>query len=92
MPPDRQQMVERPAAGVEIDQRIVSTDQNRDRTDLALADGGKNAGLLDLDIARTARKEDKPDIIGPRLRRGVNDGRRPHAADFNLDRHVQALG
>lgn len=43
-------------------------------------------------MTRASFEEDETDIVGAFLRRDLHDGRRPHAADFDFDRHVRALG
>jgi len=75
-----------------IDQGIVGIDQDGNRADLAAGDGSKDASLFQLDMARALGEEDEPDEIGAGFARGFDDGRRPHATDFDLDRHVLALG
>ncbi len=45
-----------------------------------------------VEVARALCEEHEPDIVGACFRRGFDDGRRPHAADFDLDRHVWLSG
>ncbi len=79
------------ALGHACDQLIVGIDHDGDGADLAAGDGGKHARLLELDIARALGEEDEPDEVGAGFGRFLDDGRRPHAADFDLDRHFRLL-
>ena len=75
-----------------VDQIVVGIDQHRHRRDPPCRRLRQQRRLGQRDIARALGKEDKADIVGARSRRGFNDGGRPHAADFDLDRHLDALG
>ena len=78
--------------GHALDEGIVRVDQHGDRADLAAGDRREHAGFFNLDMARAPLEKHKPDIMGAFSRRRLDDGGRPHAADFDLDRHLLALG
>src|SRR5262249_15817063 len=73
--------------GDAIDKLIIRIDYDGDAANLAARYGGEHASFLDLDKARALGKEDEADEVGTLFRRDINDGGRPHAADFDLHRH-----
>ena len=71
--------------------KLRRVDGHRDDASLAAGSGGQHCGMIELDVAGASLEEHEADVIGPRLKRGIDAFRVGKPADLDLCRHPACL-